>query len=218
MHHFSTLFFLVFLSIRLQAQQVPYFEKSIIWTEQRTKLSLEYLEKRHGIVQSTPIITPRMVVVHWTAIPTLEGSFQAFNPELLPNSRPELQQASALNVSVPYLVDRDGSVFKLMPDTLFGRHCIGLNYMSIGIENVGDGKKHKLTKPQLRSNIALIRDLAANHPIEYLIGHHEYLKFKGTTLWKETDPDYQTTKVDPGRKFMRRLRRGLQDLNLRATP
>lgn len=208
----------IFLSLSARGQQSLWVELPIIWTAQRTQLSLEYLEKRHGIVQSSPVITPKMVVVHWTAIPTLEASFKAFNPELLPGSRPELQQASALNVSVPYLVDRDGSIFRLMPDTLFGRHCIGLNYMAIGIENVGNGKSHKLTRAQLEANIALIRSIADVHPIEYLIGHHEYNRFKSSELWKETDPDYFTHKVDPGKKFMRKLRRGLKDLDLRAKP
>jgi N-acetylmuramoyl-L-alanine amidase len=208
----------IFLSWYARGQQSLWVDRPIIWTEQRTQLSLEYLEKRHGIVQSSPAITPRMVVVHWTAIPTLDGSFNAFNPELLPGSRPELQQASALNVSVPYLVDRDGSIFRLMPDTLFGRHCIGLNYMSIGIENVGNGKSHKLTRAQLEANISLIRSLADAYPIEYLIGHHEYGKFRTSELWRETDSSYFTHKVDPGKKFMRKLRRGLKDLDLRAKP
>lgn len=214
----SLLMPLIFLSLHVHGQGALWIERPIEWTEQRTQLSLEYLEKRHGILQDAPVITPRMVVVHWTAIPTLEGSFQAFNPELLPGSRPEIQKASPLNVSVPYLVDRDGTIFRLMPDTFFGRHCIGLNYMSIGIENVGDGKSHKLTRAQLEANISLIRNLATNHPIEYLIGHHEYSKFRESELWKETDPNYFTQKVDPGRKFMRKLRRGLRDLDLRAKP
>lgn len=208
-----TLFLFALLLTRavLFGQELRILDRPIVWDTTRARLSLEYLEKRHGIVQSEPVITPRMVVVHWTAIPTLEASFRAFDPVEL-KARPELVNASTLNVSVPYLVDRDGTVYRLMPDTLFGRHCIGLNYMSIGIENVGDGRKHKLTKAQLEANVLLIRQLFAQYPIEYLIGHHEYLRFKTTDLWKETDPNYFTNKVDPGKKFMRQLRKRLKDL------
>ena len=131
---------------------------------------------------------------------------------------PVAMRVFAYNDSVPYLVDRDGTVYRLMPDSLFGRHCIGLNYMSIGIENVGDGRKHKLTKAQLEANVLLIRQLFAQYPIEYLIGHHEYLRFKTTDLWKETDPNYFTNKVDPGKKFMRQLRKRLKDLTPMGPP
>ncbi|HRD80323.1 MAG: N-acetylmuramoyl-L-alanine amidase [Saprospiraceae bacterium] len=201
----------------LFGQELRIVDRPIVWDSTRARLSLEYLEKRHGIVQSEPVIAPRMVVVHWTAIPTLEGSFRAFDPVEL-RARPELVNASTLNVSVPYLVDRDGTVYRLMPDSLFGRHCIGLNYMAIGIENVGDGRKHKLTKAQLEANVLLIRQLFGRYPIEYLIGHHEYLRFKTTELWKETDPNYFTNKVDPGKKFMRQLRKRLKDLKPLGPP
>ncbi len=35
------------------------------------------------------------------------------------------------------MVDRDGTRYRLMPETYMARHVIGLNYYSIGIENVG---------------------------------------------------------------------------------
>ncbi len=206
------------IALTLSAQSPIIIDRPITWNETRTQLSLDYLAQRHGLIQETPVITPRMVVVHWTAIPTLEGSFRAFDPVELPSSRPVLQNASALNVSVPYLVDRDGTIYRLMPDTLLGRHCIGLNYMAIGIENVGDGRKHKLTKAQLQANLLLIKDICSRHDIRYLIGHHEYLSFKGSELWKETDPNYQTTKSDPGKRFMRKLRKRLRAYNLLSLP
>lgn len=45
--------------------------------------------------------------------------------------------SSALNVSTQFLVDRDGTIFRLLPDTTFARHVIGLNHLAIGIENIG---------------------------------------------------------------------------------
>ncbi len=46
-----------------------------------------------------------------------------------------------------------------MPENYMARHVIGLNYYSIGIENVGgkNNRKEDLTKAQLESNIKLIR-------------------------------------------------------------
>lgn len=210
-----TLFFLQ-LMISAHSQTFRIFEKPIIFDEEREKLSLEYLEKRHGIKQERATIDPKMVVVHWTAVPTLETTFDVFNPVHL-GGRPELTSASSLNVSAHFLVDRDGTIFRLLPDTTFARHTIGLNYMSIGIENIG-GPDAPLTKAQLKANAALIRYLNKKYDFDYVIGHHEYYDFQNTPLWKETDPDYLTSKQDPGDKFMKRLRKKLDDLNFKSKP
>ncbi|GAB4040334.1 peptidoglycan recognition family protein [Spirosoma jeollabukense] len=190
-------------------------DKPIIFDEERKKLSLEYLSQRHGIQQTEPFIKPKMIVLHWTSIPTLEATFDVFKPSVLPG-RPDLQAASRLNTSVPFLVDRDGTIFRLLPDTTFARHCIGLNYCAIGIENIGN---NDLTKAQIKANIQLVRYLKRHHKgIEYLIGHYEYKDFIGTPLWKETDPNYLTGKTDPGESFMRKVRKQVKDLNLKGSP
>lgn len=214
------LFLLVITSatstFEVQSQTFRIFEKPIIFNEEREQLSLEYLEKRHGIVKEKAIIEPKMVVVHWTAVPSLEATFDVFNPVQL-GGRPELTTASNLNVSAHFLVDRDGTIFRLLPDTTFARHTIGLNYMAIGIENIG-GPEAPLTKKQLNANADLIRYLNKKYDIQYVIGHHEYYDFQGSDLWKETDPDYLTSKQDPGDKFMKRLRNKLADLNFKYKP
>lgn len=209
---------LVILMISQQAfgQTFRIFEKPIIFDEERELLSLEYLEKRHGILQNTATINPKMIVIHWTAVPTLEATFDVFNPVHL-GGRPELTTASNLNVSAQFLVDRDGTIFRLLPDTTFARHTIGLNYMAIGIENIG-GPDAPLTKAQVKANAELIKYLNKKYAIEYVIGHHEYYAFQGTDLWKETDPNYLTQKVDPGDKFMKKLRKKLQPLSFKSKP
>ena len=206
------LFFLIFANFQTFGQKLRIIEKPIVWDSTRRALSLEYLKNRHGILQKEPTIKPKMVVCHWTAIPTFEASFVAFNSPTLPNWRPELKEASLLNVSAHYLVDRDGTVYHLLPDTILARHVIGLNYCAIGIENVGDGKNNPLTEAQFEANYLLIKDLQKKYKIEYLIGHHEYTKFRGSNIWKETNPNYQTSKNDPGDKFMSRLRKKLKKL------
>lgn len=192
--------------------------KPITFDAERERLSLEYLKKRHGLEQQTATIDPKMVVVHWTVIPTLEGSFNAFNPVKLPSSREKISGASALNVSAHFLVDRDGTIHQLLPTTTFARHTIGLNHTAIGIENIADGKSLPLTDQQIRANIELILYLSELHQINYVIGHHEYQQFIGHPLWLETDADYLTSKTDPGDANMRRIRAGLARINLRPIP
>ncbi|TVQ08187.1 MAG: N-acetylmuramoyl-L-alanine amidase [Balneolaceae bacterium] len=192
------------------------FEKPVVFDEEREQLSLEYLRDRHGLIKERATIEPRMVVVHWTAIYTLEDTFDVFNRTHL-GGRANLQSAGMLNVLAQFLVDRDGTIFRLVPDTTFARHTIGLNYMAIGIENIG-GSKAPLTRAQLKANAELITYLAGKYDIEYVIGHHEYHIFRNSDVWKESDPDYLTDKVDPGPEFMSNLRKELLPLEFKSRP
>lgn len=191
-------------------------EKPITWNDEREELSLKYLKERHGLDKETATINPKIVVVHWTAIDNIEVTFDVFDSPTL-GGRADLTGASNLNVSSQFLVDRDGTIFRLLPDTTFARHTIGLNYCAIGIENVG-GDDSPLTKEQLKANEELIRYLKRKYAIDFVIGHHEYQKFQETDLWKEADPDYRTVKSDPGDEFMKKLRSNLEDLNLKPVP
>lgn len=199
-------------------KSITIMDRPIIFNDERKQLSLEYMQEHYGMTPETPVIEPKMIVLHWTAIPTFAGSFAAFNPVHLLSSREKIATASALNVSVPYLIDRDGIIYQLMPDTLFARHVIGLNHCAIGIENVGDGDENPLTEAQLEANIYLVRYLADKYNIEYVIGHHEYKNFIDHPLWKEKDPNYLTDKTDPGDEFMEKVRSQLTDLNLKPLP
>jgi len=199
------------------AQQIKIIEKPISFNAERIKLSIEYLKERHGIVQTSPYIKPEMIVLHWTANMSVAGTFNTFNPTLLPAARKGLAGASPLNVSSQYVIDRDGTIYRLMPDSTFARHTIGLNHCAIGIENIGD-QKNPLTAAQLKANEQLIRYLKQKYNIQYLIGHYEYLKFKGSSLWKETNPNYRTEKTDPGITFMKYIRENVKDLALKGAP
>lgn len=216
-HPIIKILFLGFLLLQasVSAQTFRTFDKPVVFEELRKKLSIEYLKTRHGIVQDSAIIVPKMIVLHWTAIPTLEQSFDAMNPAILPGARSGIAGASSLNVAAQFLVDRDGTIFRLLPETAFARHVIGLNYCAIGVENVGGGKL-PLTNKQLLANEALIRYLKRKYDIEYVIGHYEYKSFIGHPLWKESDPNYLTSKTDPGKNFMKKIRKKIKDLGIKG--
>ncbi len=193
-------------------------DRPITFDEERKSLSVQYMNERYGIEKDLPVIEPKMIVIHWTEIPTVEGSFDAFDPVKLPGSRGDIQGAGNLNVSAHFLVDRDGSIYRLMPETLMARHVIGLNHSAIGIENVGGNSDTPLTRAQLRSNEYLVKYLHAKYPIEYLIGHYEYTLFEDHPLWLEKDEGYRTAKIDPGNDFMDDLRQRLKNYNFRPLP
>lgn len=213
------LLILFFVNNVCQAQATfRIFEKPIIFNAERQQLSIEYLAKRHSIQQNSPYIKPKMIVLHWTVVPSIEETFDVFNPVLLPGARAGIASASSLNVSSQFLIDRDGTIFRLLPDTAFARHVIGLNYCAIGVENIGSDKD-PLTKEQLLANEQLVRYLKKKYPeIAYVIGHYEYTDFVNDPLWKESDSSYRTTKTDPGIDFMKEIREKLKDLNLKGSP
>lgn len=200
------------------ASKMEIVDMPIIFDEERKKLTLEYLLDRYGLEQKEPTIEPKMVVLHWTVIPTLEKSFQAFNNPTLPNWRPEIASVSGLNVSSQFLVDQDGKIYRLMPETVMARHVIGLNHCAIGIENVGGTDDKKLTRAQLRSNKWLVRYLKSKYDIDYVIGHYEYTLFEGSDLWLEIEDDYRTIKSDPGEEFVKKVRRATKALQFKSIP
>jgi len=193
-------------------------EHPITFNEERKILTLEYLENRYGLEQDSPQIVPKMIVLHWTVIPTFQESFEAFDPITLPNWRPDIKNVSGLNVSSQFMVDRDGTIYRLLPETTMARHVIGLNHCAIGVENVGGTEDLPLTKAQLKSNIWLVRYLKETYDIDYLIGHYEYTLFENHPLWLEKDDGYRTKKTDPGPDFMEKVRKSVADLNFKELP
>jgi N-acetyl-anhydromuramyl-L-alanine amidase AmpD len=199
-------------------EEITIIEKPITFDEERKALTLQYLEEHYDLIQSEPTIDPKMIVVHYTVIPTLKQSFEAFDPVRLPSSRPEIAGAGALNVSAHFLVDQDGKIYRLMPENVMARHVIGLNHCAIGIENVGGTDQVPLTSAQLKSNVWLINYLKSKYDIQYLIGHSEYTNFDGHALWLEKDAGYRTEKSDPGEQFMSDLRDKTNELNFLPIP
>lgn len=198
--------------------QIAIVDKPITFDENRRILTLEYLQKRYGLEQDSPEIIPKMIVLHWTVIPTFNESFEAFNPATLPNWRPDIKNVSGLNVSSQFMVDRDGTIYRLMPETTMARHVIGLNHCAIGVENIGGAEDLPLTKAQLKSNIWLVRNLVDRYNIDYLIGHYEYTLFEDHPFWLENDLGYRTVKTDPGKDFMTKVRKAVKDLNFKELP
>lgn len=182
-------------------------DKPIQFDAKRIALTKAYIKKHYGLTPKTIEIIPRMIIVHWTEDNQFKSAFKAFYSSQL-RGRQDISDASALNVSAQFIVDRDGAIYRLMPENWMARHTIGLNYVSIGIENVGG--KHRidnLTAAQLQANIVLIRYLKQKYPtITTVAGHKDYRKFENHPYWLEKDNSYRTQKVDPGERFMRALR------------
>ena len=177
-------------------------------TEKRLQLTGDYCRVHYGLDGYT-LKDPRMIVVHYTAAPTLQESYEFFRPSELQAVRTDIRSGGELNVTAHYLVDKDGAIYRLAPENVVCRHTIGFNHVALGIENVG-ADSDDLTEAQIAADAMLIHDLATRYPtLEYLIGHHEYMdaSLPHFTLFRELDPGYRpTVKIDPGPAFMKRLR------------
>ena len=191
----------------IEIKQMP-----IEFSQNRIEFTKQYIKNSYGIEVDNINIVPKMIVIHHTASDNLKESFDRFYPEVLLTDRTDIKKAGNLNVSAQFLVDFDGTIYSLMPETYMARHVIGLNLSSIGIENVG-GDKKSLTIEQLKANIKLVKYLKEKYKtIEYLIGHYEYQGFEKHSLFLEKDSKYRTIKHDPSVDFMENLRVNFPDL------
>lgn len=185
-----------------------------VFNDERLRLTAEYCRSHYG-TDSCRLADPKMIVVHYTAFPTIEESYRFFAPVMLdPVFRRDISSGGQVNVSAHYLIDRDGTILQLAADNVVCRHTIGFNYTAIGIENVGRNEAD-LTEAQASGTADLVSRLVRRHPsIVYLIGHYQYRDAALThfRLFKEKDPTYRpTVKIDPGPAFMARVRALLRE-------
>ena len=193
-------------------------DRPINFNAERVRLTLEY-RRLHQDPNATDVtIHPQMIILHHTAINSFESTWNYFDNTRAESARASLAAAGDVNVSAQFLVDRDGTIYRLMPETQMARHCIGLNHVAIGVENVGDLDKFPLTDAQAEADAQLVRYLASKYPIRYLIGHNEYRRMEGTPLFLELDPRYRNQKPDPGPTFMAKVRAKVADLKLLGPP
>jgi N-acetylmuramoyl-L-alanine amidase len=118
-------------------------------------------------------LRPRVIVEHYTATTTFApvwNTFAANAPD------PELGQLPG--TCAHFVIDRDGTIYQLVPLTVMCRHTVGLNDVAIGIEHVGTSDAEILHDPaQLRASLRLTAWLAHRFHIavKNVIGHSESL-------------------------------------------
>ena len=181
-------------------------DRPVRLTEYREQLMREYALQHYG--EAFTEIVPQAVVVHWTESDGADGVHRYFYKEAMGDG--------TLNVCSQFLVDRDGTIFRLTPETMLDRHAIGYNWCAIGIENVGGVKgAEDLTQEQLQADAALIRYLQEKYPtVRYVWGHYQQTAAKASGLFREQVSGYFHGKADPGPKFMKALQKELNSTGL----
>src|SRR5262249_5635677 len=104
--------------------------KPIQFDQERIQLTLAYRRLHQDPAAKDINIQPKMVILHWTGISSFESTWNYFNRTRAEAARSELAAAGEVNVSAHFLVDRDGTIYRLVPETWMARHCIGLNHVA----------------------------------------------------------------------------------------
>ena len=139
----------------------------------RRKQEMAAYARRHYGIDSYRLRDPKVIVEHYTVTSSFQQTFNTFAPDV---ADPELDELPG--TCAHYVVDRDGTIYQLVPRSIMCRHTVGLNYTAIGIEHVGFSDGEILGNPrQLAASLRLTRWLRCHYGIgvNNVIGHSESL-------------------------------------------
>jgi beta-N-acetylhexosaminidase len=154
------------------APRPPIVWKPIPFGPARKAQTAAYARRHYGL-DTWRLRRPRVIVEHYTAAETFASAYATFAADV---PDPELHELPA--TCAHFIVDRDGTIYQLVPLAVMCRHTVGLNWTAIGIEHVGTSDAEILSRPrQLRASLELTLWLMARYgiPLRDVIGHAESL-------------------------------------------
>jgi N-acetylmuramoyl-L-alanine amidase len=131
----------------------------------------QYAKRHYGI--NSYVLHPKVIVEHVTATSTFSAAYNTFAADV-----PDTELHSLPGTCAHFIIDRDGTIYQLVPLDIMCRHTVGLNYVAIGIEHVGLSDAQVLgDAAQMRSSLALTAWLIGRYRISLanVIGHNESL-------------------------------------------
>ena len=184
-------FLVVVLAGTASAAARPVPKPHVVWKPipfgaTRKAETAAYVRRHYGLKTGWRLKHPRVIVEHFTASESLSSAIATFAQDV-PDS--ELHQLPG--TCAHFVIDRDGTIYQLVPLGVVCRHTVGLNYTAIGIEHVGESDAEILhDPPQLRASLALTLWLAHRYGIrlENVIGHAESL---GSPYHRELYPPWR---------------------------
>jgi beta-N-acetylhexosaminidase len=150
----------------------PIVQKPIPFGAKR-KAETEAYAVRHYGLHTWRLVHPHVIVEHYTASETFSSTYNYFYGDT-----PDVELGEYPGVCSHFVIDRDGTIYQLVPTTIMCRHTVGLNYTAIGIEHVGTSDREILTNPrQLAASLQLTLWLMQQKGIQLrnVIGHNESL-------------------------------------------
>jgi hypothetical protein len=153
---------------------------------------------------------PRVIVEHYTESTTMLSAWSLFAQDV-----PDAELHELPGTCAHFIIDRDGTIYQLVPLDVICRHTVGLNWTAFGIENVGMSDADVLgNAAQMRASLRLTAWLMQRFhiPLGDVIGHAESLT---SPYHRELDPawrcqthaDFPTPAMDVYRRRLRALLR-----------
>ncbi|HEX4525109.1 MAG TPA: peptidoglycan recognition family protein [Gaiellaceae bacterium] len=150
----------------------PIVSKPIPFSAARRAETARYAERHYGL-STWRLVRPRVIVEHYTASDSFSSAWNTFASDA---PDPELHERPG--TCAHFVIDRDGTIYQLVPLTTMCRHTVGLNWTAIGIEHVGTSDASILANArQMRASLRLTLWLMHRYGISLpnVIGHAESL-------------------------------------------
>src|SRR6476660_2473581 len=156
----------------LAAPKPAIVAKPIPFSDARRAETAAYAERHYGL-NTWRLQTPHVIVEHYTATTSFSSAWNTFAADT-----PDPELGERPGTCAHFVIDRDGTIYQLVPLSTICRHTVGLNWTSIGIEHVGTSDASILGDPrQLRASLKLTLWLMGRYRISLpnVIGHAESL-------------------------------------------
>jgi N-acetylmuramoyl-L-alanine amidase len=161
------------LLIALAAPAKPAIvQKPISFGAERRAETAAYAARHYGL-HTWRLAHPHVIVEHYTASTTFSSAWNTFAGDT-----PDVELNELPGTCAHFVIDRDGTIYQLVPLTTMCRHTVGLNWTAIGIEHVGTSDAQILSNPkQLAASLRLTLWLMHRYGISLpnVIGHSESL-------------------------------------------
>jgi beta-N-acetylhexosaminidase len=182
-------------------------QKPIPFGAQR-KADMRAYARRHYGIDEHRLVRPRVIVQHYTVTDTFQPVYDTFAP-----NRPDPELNELPGVCSHYVIDRDGTIYQLVPTSIMCRHAVGLNYTAIGIEHVGRSDAEVVGNTrQMGASLRLTRMLQGRFEVRTrnVIGHNEnrsspFHRERVARLRTQTHADFPKPVMDGYRRRLERL-------------
>jgi N-acetylmuramoyl-L-alanine amidase len=147
-------------------------QRPIPFGAKRKRETAAYAQRHYGI-DSYRLTRPHVIVEHYTVTSSFQATWNTFAPDV-----PDVELHELPGVCSHFVIDRDGTIYQLVPSSIMCRHTVGLNWTAIGIEHVGSSDAEILDNPrQIAASLRLTRWLRCRYgiAIKNVIGHNESL-------------------------------------------
>ncbi len=173
---------------------------------------------RHYGIDTWRLRHPHVIVEHYTESTTMLSAWSLFAQDV-----PDAELHELPGTCAHFIIDRDGTIYQLVPLDVICRHTVGLNATAFGIEHVGMSDAQILGDPaQMRASLHLTAWLMQRYHIALgdVIGHAESLTspyhHELDPAWRcQTHADWQTPDM---RVYRARLRALLHRYRIPAGP